>query len=92
MSLFDTQKRRKNAITNNINKDYYKAVKTDDAFYHNYIEYESKGDENKSLSIKEYLEKIRLCLKHITLNLRTFGVWKTHLTIEINFGIALWMS
>ena len=57
MSLFDTQK-RKNATINNINKDYFKAVKTDDAFDHNYIEYESKGDENKHYQLKNILKKL----------------------------------
>ena len=31
---------------------YYKPTKTNDAFNSNYIEYESKGDKNKTLSIK----------------------------------------
>ena len=31
----------------------------------NYIEYESNGDKNKSLSVKKYLDKIRPYLKDI---------------------------
>ena len=35
--------------------DYYKPIKTKGAFNGNYIEYESRGDKNKKLSVKEYL-------------------------------------
>ena len=35
-----------------IDEDYYKPIKTNDAFSSNYIEYESKGNKNKTLSIK----------------------------------------
>ena len=35
-----------------IDDDYYKPIKTNDAFSSNYIEYESKGNKNKTLSIK----------------------------------------
>ena len=40
-----------------INEDYYKPIKTTDSFdnKNNYIEYQSKGDKDKQLSIKEYL-------------------------------------
>ena len=36
----------------------YKPIKTMDAFKGNYIEYESKGDKDKKLSLKEYLYMI----------------------------------
>ena len=32
-----------------INKDYYKPMKTKDAFNDNYIQYESRGDKDKNL-------------------------------------------
>ena len=48
-----------------IDEDYYKSVKTNDAFNSNYIEHESKGDKNKTLSITEYLNMIRPYLRHI---------------------------
>ena len=38
-----------------MDQDYDKPIKTNDAFNRNYIEYENKGDKNKTLSIKEYL-------------------------------------
>ena len=52
--------------------DYYKPIRTGNAFSSNYIEYESNGDKNKSLSVKEYRNK-------------TQGEWKIELTMEINF-------
>ena len=36
---------------NEIDKNYYKTIKTKSAFNSNYIEYESKGEKNKNLSI-----------------------------------------
>ena len=48
-----------------IDKDFYKPIKTNDAFNSNYIEYESKGDNNKTLSIREYLNIIRPYLRGI---------------------------
>ena len=42
-----------------IDEDYYKPIKTNNsAFNDNYIEYESKGDNGKKLSLKEYLYMI----------------------------------
>ena len=40
-------------------EDYYKLVRVGDFWSNNYIEYESKGDRNKTLSVEEYLNKIR---------------------------------
>ena len=36
-----------------IHKDYYKLIRNNSAFNGNYVEYESKGDKNKILSIVE---------------------------------------
>ena len=46
-----------------INRDYYKPIKTKGAFNNNYIEYESKMDKDKRLSVKENLYMIIPCLK-----------------------------
>ena len=46
-----------------VDKDYYKPIKTKSAFKGNYIEYEIKGDKYKNLSPKEYLDMIRPYLK-----------------------------
>ena len=45
----------KNLFDLSIDEDYYKPIRTIDNFNSNYIEYEMKGDKNKTLSIKEYL-------------------------------------
>ena len=44
-------------------EDYYKQIRLGDIWNNNYIEYENNGDRNKTLSIEEYLNKIRLYLK-----------------------------
>ena len=41
-----------------VNEDYYKPGKTKGAFNDNYIEYESKGDKDKNLSLEECLDMI----------------------------------
>ena len=61
-----------------IDEDYYKPIKTNDAFNSNYIEYEYKGDKNKTLSIKEYLNMIRPYLRDIINDHKTQGEWKFH--------------
>ena len=55
-------------------------------FIASFIIYESRGDENKTLSIDEYLNKIRPYLKYIINDLkRKYHTWKIQLTIAINF-------
>ena len=51
----------------------------------NYIEYESDGDRNKTLSVEEYLNKIRLHLKDIINNVKQSDTLKIQLIIVINF-------
>ena len=51
----------------------------------NYIGYESNGDRNKNLSLDEYLDKIKLYLRDIIIDLQTSDTWKIKLTIAINF-------
>ena len=46
-------------------EDYYEPVRTSNAFSINYIEYESNGDQDKILSVKEYLDMIRQYLSNI---------------------------
>ena len=65
----------KNLFDLSTNKDYYKLIKTNDAFNSNYIEYESKGDKNKTLSVKEYLNMIRSYLRDIINDHKTQGEW-----------------
>ena len=64
---------------------YYISVKQVTSWSNNYIEYESNGGRNKTLSIEEYLNRIRPHLKYIINDLKKFDTWKIQLTIEINF-------
>ena len=52
-------------ITNHEEEYYYKPVRVGIFWSNNYIEYESNGDRNKTLSVEEYLNKIRPYLKDI---------------------------
>ena len=61
-----------------IDEDYYKPIITKSAFNRDYIEYESKGDKDKILSIKEYLDMIKPYLSNIINNHKTQGKWKVH--------------
>ena len=45
-------------LFNEFDEDYYRPIKSESAFNGNYIEYESKGDKDKNLSLKEYLYMI----------------------------------
>ena len=49
-------------------KNYYKSVKVVNIYTKNYKKYESNGDENKTLSIKDYLDEIKSYLKDIINN------------------------
>ena len=40
-------------------ENYYKLVRVTNFLSNNYIEYESNSDRNKTLSVEEYLNKIR---------------------------------
>ena len=51
----------------------------------NYIEYDNIDDRNKTLSVKEYLNKIRPYLKDIKINLTKFDTGKIELTVTIWF-------
>ena len=65
--------------------NYYGPVRTNHFFHSNHIEYESNGDKDKILSIKEYLHIIRQYLRDIINDNKTQDEWKIQLTIEINF-------
>ena len=51
-------------------ENYYKPVRVGNFHWNNYIEYKGNSDRNKTLSIKEYLDEIRLYLKDIINNLK----------------------
>ena len=50
------------SVSQSIDENYYKPIRTKSAFNSNYIEYESKVDKDKNLLPKEYLDMIRLYL------------------------------
>ena len=58
-------------------EDYYKPVRVGNFWSKHYIEYENNGDRNKTLSLEEYLNKSRLYLKDIKMNLIKSDIWKS---------------
>ena len=67
----------KNLFDLSINEDYYKPITTNGAFNNNYIQYESKGNKDKILTLNEYLDIIRPYLSDI-INDKTQGEWRIH--------------
>ena len=51
----------------------------------NYIEYECSGDRNKNLSVKKYLDEIKLVLRDIILNLQKSDILKIQLTTAVTW-------
>ena len=49
------------------------------------MEYKSNSNENSSLSLDEYLNKIKPYLRTIIIDLQNSDTWKIQLTIAINF-------
>ena len=66
-------------------EDYYKLARVVNFWSKNYIEYESNWDRNKTVSIEEYLSKIKPYLKDIIKDLKKSDTWKNQLKIAINF-------
>ena len=56
LRIFSSMKKKKN---------YYKPVRLSNFWSNNYIEYKSKNDRNKTLSMEEYLSKLIPQLKDI---------------------------
>ena len=56
-----------------IRKNYYKPIKTKNAFNNNYIEYESRGDKDKNLLLEDYLDTMRPFLKGMINNHKAHG-------------------
>ena len=61
-----------------IDEDYYKPIIAKSAFDGNYIQYESKGDKRKNLSIKKYLNIIKPYLVDIINEHKTHGLVRYH--------------
>ena len=68
---------------NGIDENHYKPIRTKSAFNGNYIEYESKGDKDKNLSPKEYLDMIRPYLSDIINNHKTPKNLRVHSSNEV---------
>ena len=96
--LKETEKtiRRQNNQTNQSqNRDVRKIIKAEDDYYkpvivgysqnNNYIKYESNGDRNRTLSVKEYLNEVKPYLKDIINELQKSKAWKIQLTIAVKF-------
>ena len=66
-------------------KDYYKPIRNVNAFSGNYIEYESNEDEDKTLSIEEYLDEIKPYLNDSIDDFNTRVEWKIKLAMVIKF-------
>ena len=53
----------------------YKPVRVNNFWNSNYIEYKSNWDRNKTLSVEEYFDKIRLYSKDIINDPKTSDTW-----------------
>ena len=65
-------------------EDYYKSIGVGNFCGNNYTEFDSNGDRNKTLSIKEYLDKFKPYLQDTINNLKNSDTWKIQLKIEMN--------
>ena len=61
-----------------IDEDCYKPIITKGAFNNNYIQYESKRDKGKNLSIEKYLNMIKPYLSNIINDHNTQAKWNIH--------------
>ena len=68
-----------------ISEDYYKPIIVNSYFNNNYIQYESKGDKDKILTIRKYLNMIRPYLVNMINVHKNQSEWKIQLTMAINF-------
>ena len=59
-----------NLFANEEVENYCKPVRISNFWSNNYIKYESNGDINKTISVEEYLNKIKPYLKDILNNLK----------------------
>ena len=61
-----------------IDEDYYKPIIVRGAFNGSYIQYESRGDKGKNLSIKKYLKMFKPYLSDLINNHKTHGLVRYH--------------
>ena len=68
-----------------MDEDYYKPIIVNGAFSNNYIQYESRGNKDKILTVDEYLDIIRPYVRDMISDYKTQSEWKIQLTMEIIF-------
>ena len=67
-------------------EDYYKPIFVKSSFNGTYKYYESRGDKEKILSVKQYLNKITPYLYDLINHHRIVGrVWKIQICMHVNF-------
>ena len=66
-------------------KDVYKPIKISGAFSDNFVEYQSNGNRDRSISIARYLNNIREHLRKLINDKKKIGEWKIQLIMKINF-------
>ena len=66
-------------------KDVHKPIKISGAFSDNFVEYQSNGNRDKSISIARYLNNIRENLKKLINDQKKNGEWKIQLIMKIDF-------
>ena len=69
---------------NNDDNDYYKPILAKSSFKENYKYYDSRGDKDKKLSVKQYLYKIMLYLSDLINDHKT-NEWKIQINMHVNF-------
>ena len=57
-------------------KNYYKPIRVNNFWSNNYTEYKRNSNRNKTLSVEEYLDKIRPYLRDIINDLKQSDTWK----------------
>ena len=65
---------------------YYKPIEVKSAFNENYVLYESKGDEYRSLSVLQYLSDIKPCLYNLIEEYSYYDSWKIQLNMRVSFA------
>ena len=61
-----------------IDEDYYEPIIVKSTFDSNYIQYESREDKGKNISIKRYLKMIKPYLSNLINNHETHGSARYH--------------
>ena len=78
-----------NLFDNDNDNDYYKPILVESSFKNNYKYYESRGDKDKKLSVKQYLYKIMSYLSDLINDHKAIrnnsNEWKIQTNVHVNF-------